>query len=240
MRALEKLDLVASIGGRRLEPVDTFIGLGGKRLRHIRLLGNDPAFDWGRYKRYVWFDLGARVWPKGSTMWFSRNYPKSSSFDAELYDVLDLRHTYPKAPPFRRFAFHSKAAWIRGGTVTIGGVKMGHVKHDGETLDKSRVTVWTTQSVDFAEVLMRNFSAPDDFVVVKMDVEGGEWPLLRHLEKTGALAHIDEMMLECHPPPPDFATSDRKVPLRRGEMHPDCVRLINRMRLSGVHCHGWF
>ncbi len=84
-----------------------------------------------------------------------------------------------------------------------------------------------------------------------MDIEGGEWPLVQHLERAGALAHIDELMLECHPPPrasefstynlaEDGGTDAPWKPRRHGEMHPDCIRLINRMRLSGVFCHGWF
>jgi hypothetical protein len=274
LKDLSQVDLVTEINGYQIEPIDTFIQLGGKRLKKLKLLGNeklkkDPKFFDSEVnknkRRYVWFDLGARVWPKGSTMWFSRNYPYSKEFEVECYDVLDLLHTYPKNPPFKSFHFHTKAAWTRNGTVTIGGKKMAAVAFDKQKLDPKKVTIWETQAIDFADLLERNFNKEkeDVFVVVKMDIEGGEWPLMKHLEQTGALRLIDELMLECHPPPlketvpknkkqkedqeeteeveSEFTTSSTPWKAKKhGEMPTDCVRLINRMRLTGIHTHGWF
>jgi hypothetical protein len=246
--------------------------------------------------RRVWFDLGARMFPKGSTSWFRHSYPEATTFDVEMFEVLDLIDTYPRgmvavgarnprrdlllssaaatsevsspsadamihdAPTnyFRSFAFHRAAAWTHDGTVSFKGRKMGHVVDprltaapDAAASAAAGVAVdgrseWEVPAIDFARHLLTTTTAAD-FVVVKMDIEGGEWALIPHLKRTGALALIDELMLECHPP---GAESDQvfertypdraPVRLRRGEQHPDCIRLINEMRLEGVYAHPWF
>jgi hypothetical protein len=56
-------------------------------------------------------------------------------------------------------------------------------------------------AVDLAAWLRARYT-PADFVVLKMDIEGGEWEVLAHLIETGATALVDELMLECHRPDP--------------------------------------
>ena len=60
---------------------------------------------------------------------------------------------------------------------------------DGDTPGDNRAE-WRSPSVDFSAYLRRHAN-PEDFVVVKMDVEGGEWTLIDHLTATGGIHNID-------------------------------------------------
>jgi len=54
--------------------------------------------------------------------------------------------------------------------------------------------------VDTAAWLARSFRA-DDMVVLKIDVEGGEWPFFARLAQLGATHLIDVLAMECHASP---------------------------------------
>ena len=43
-----------------------------------------------------------------------------------------------------------------------------------------------------------NSFAAQDHVVLKMDIEGGEFPLVREMVETGAMSLVDVFYLECH------------------------------------------
>jgi FkbM family methyltransferase len=61
-------------------------------------------------------------------------------------------------------------------------------------LEKRRVEV---PSIDFAAWLRDN-TRPDDFVVLKLDVEGAEYPIIDHLLKGDAAGRIDILFIEFH------------------------------------------
>jgi FkbM family methyltransferase len=201
------------------------------------------ALAWPQVKHVVpatakrgWIDLGARFYPKGSTHWFLKHYPESNMFEATLFDVLNLAETYPNAARswFKSFNFVNQAVWVHDRGVEVKGKKMAHVKEKGaddpSAKDNDNRDTWTIQSVDFASWLREHYTK-DDFVVLKMDVEGGEWELLKHLDDTGAIELIDELMLECHPREADASVS---------WMHQSCIDLTNHYRTRGIASHRWF
>eukprot|EP00760_Papus_ankaliazontas_P000154 PhM_4_TR10027/c3_g1_i5/m.94852 len=208
-----------------------------KRLRILRPLLNVTDVDKiirSDVKMYF-FDLGARLYPKGSYIWFLRNYPHIDKFEKHiLMDVLNTENTYPKKElPLMKF-IHA-AAWIHDRGVMIKGYKMGRVAEGGgQALPPGRTDKrpeWKIRSVDMAAYL-KSLARVEDFVVMKLDIEGGEWELLEHLYRTGALFLIDELFLECH---------SRNV-VMTGEMRMarDCVDLFNVLRRLGVYAHTWY
>jgi hypothetical protein len=50
---------------------------------------------------------------------------------------------------------------------------------------------------DLASVPMREVK-PEDYCVVKIDIENAEWDVVPHLEATGAINRIDELFIEVH------------------------------------------
>lgn len=223
-----------------LEPIDLRLRKGhGRAIKMLRLAypqvkAKYQAMDNSSARR-VWIDLGARFFPKGSTQWFVRYYPDSRDFNVVLFDVLDLSGTYPAVVRnyFKSFQFHQKAAWMHDRGVEVKGMKMAHVKEKGKEdnvkIHNDKRSVWTIDSVDMAKFIMSNYNK-QDFVILKMDIEGGEWELLQHLIETTAIEWIDELMLECHPRDP-FASVD--------VMHQSCLDLTNHFRRIGIACHRW-
>eukprot|EP00760_Papus_ankaliazontas_P000156 PhM_4_TR10027/c3_g1_i8/m.94850 len=185
--------------------------------------------------KMYYLDLGARIYQGGSYQWFLKHYPQfNTRFEQHiLMDVLDLVHTYPKTQ-LPKMKFIRAAAWTHDRGVMIKGYKMGRVA-EGEGMahlkGRDNRPEWKSDSVDMAAYLKR-LARVEDFVVMKLDIEGGEWELLEHLYRTGALFLIDELFLECH---------SREVVITLDTPLPqDCVDMINRLRTLGVYTHGWY
>ena len=91
---------------------------------------------------------------------------------------------------------------------------------------------------DFAEWL-KNTVSENDFVVMKMDVEGTEFDLIPRLFETGAICLVDEIFLECH-----YNRWQRCCPGQRSpkyeKTYDQCLQLFTSLRQSGVLVHQWF
>ena len=180
-------------------------------------------------RRKIWIDVGARQFPSGSTQWFLRNFPNASSFDGFAFDLLDLKSDYPVGGTpgfFRNFTYVVGAAWTHDNGVHISGRKMGRVD-DGRS---DRRQKWLSPSVDVSRFLLDTYSSADH-IVMKMDIEGGEWILLPHMLKTGALALVSDLLLECH--------STRPVASRFKLLPAECIDLVNFLRNRSIRCHVW-
>lgn len=80
---------------------------------------------------------------------------------------------------------------------------------------------------DFAEFLQR-IAEPEDHVVVKMDIEGMEWDVLRTLFQRGLACLIDDLWLEYH--------YDKFYPnLKLQPMFPDFLKWITDGCIKNVH-----
>jgi FkbM family methyltransferase len=53
------------------------------------------------------------------------------------------------------------------------------------------------EAIDFSEWLRENFRA-EDYVIVKMDIEGAEYDVLEKVVRDGSLCLIDELIVEFH------------------------------------------
>ena len=72
--------------------------------------------------------------------------------------------------------------------------------------------------VDFGTWFRNSFRA-DDYIVVKMDIEGMEFPVLRELEEFGVLCHINVFAWQCHESP-------------GGHTKPQCPGLEQRVKAA--------
>jgi FkbM family methyltransferase len=52
-------------------------------------------------------------------------------------------------------------------------------------------------SIDLSEFIKNNFT-PEDYIILKLDIEGAEYDVLYHLAKTGILSYINELWGEWH------------------------------------------
>ena len=173
----------------------------------------------------------------GSFYWFQKHYPNFTQGFHSFYvfELLDLGAQYPNHQQMPNFHYIRKAAWTHSNGVLIKGLKMARVM-EGQSMvhlqsGQDKRMEWRSPSVDM-DTFIRNVSSVQDFVVVKIDIEGGEWDLLSHMFRMGTFAYIDELFLECH--------SLVSVTTIHSPMGQDCIDLINSLRKMGVYTHNWF
>jgi FkbM family methyltransferase len=117
--------------------------------------------------------------------------------------VEEVRHRYPAVP----IRFFPKAVWVHDGTMSFylatkwgpnhrGGSTLlaGHVRNAAEVDYAHPVVV---KCVDFSRWVRRNFSRRDH-LVVKMDIEGAEYPILEKMVADGTIDYVDELIVEFH------------------------------------------
>ena len=84
---------------------------------------------------------------------------------------------------------------------------------------------------DVAEWFEKHISLEDDFVVVKMDIEGAEWSVIQHMMRRGVWRYVDELFLECH-----HVAYGKQFKKK----YSDCKLLMEELRLRySVSVHPW-
>jgi FkbM family methyltransferase len=93
----------------------------------------------------------------------------------------------------KMFVDHKKRVGNTGLSIGSGSTIL-KTKKSGNLSSHRYIRVRT---INFAKYLKRNFSE-DDFVILKIDIEGEEYRLLNHLIKKGSLKYIDQIFCEWH------------------------------------------
>lgn len=90
----------------------------------------------------------------------------------------------------------NQAIWTEDGTISL---------HFGSNTGKSSLYeqrrhsgATEVPSMDFGAWLKRSF-APTDYVIVSLDIEGAEYPVLEKMLDDGSVAHVDRVYVEVHP-----------------------------------------
>jgi len=81
----------------------------------------------------------------------------------------------------------SKSGISEGSTLNIN-------KTSGQISKENFIHV---QSVDFSQYILENFKE-DDFIVLKVDIEGEEYNLFQHMITEGSISYIDKIFCEWH------------------------------------------
>lgn len=227
------------------EPLDVWEGLGKEESR-IKYLPS--MVDLSSKNRLIYVDLGARDFDSSIGTWFLRQYPKQNR-TFEIYAVEADAAFHAQYRGRRGVTLLPYAAWVRNETVVFGSKPIvvkdkvwrmrpfGRIEGEKAAEDKMSEVV-RVAAFDFVDWLKRTVTA-EDFVVVKMDVEGTEIALIKELVKRGAICLIDELFMECH--------FDRYVKCCSGERinrfnysYPQCYNLFKELRDMGCVVHQWW
>ena len=102
---------------------------------------------------------------------------------------------YEKEPNIH---FHPKAVWIEEGSVDfyIGTHDGSSTRKDKKTGSLSKKPV-SVPAIDLASWIKSTF-AIDDYVILKVDIEGGEYDLIPHLLATDTFKYVDKFYIEFH------------------------------------------
>jgi FkbM family methyltransferase len=81
-----------------------------------------------------------------------------------------------------------------GGGCNIMGDNFNFIHSDPKNVFKNSHNV---ECFDFSNFILKNFSK-DDFIVVKLDIEGAEYPVLEKMIKDDSLSYINVLYVEWH------------------------------------------
>mmetsp|Transcript_60983 Transcript_60983/g.122240 ORF Transcript_60983/g.122240 Transcript_60983/m.122240 type:complete len:334 (+) Transcript_60983:2-1003(+) len=115
-------------------------------------------------------------------------------------DVVKSRVAQASSPPINgsnRFVLIPAAAGASENSMHLGGVAPKHMIRGGAIDNDHHGKQFDVPVADFVSMLTSNFQE-EDYVVVKMDIEGGEFEILDRLIKEQHGHLIDVLALECH------------------------------------------
>ncbi|XP_010277645.1 PREDICTED: uncharacterized protein LOC104612037 [Nelumbo nucifera] len=227
------------------EPLKPWLTLK-RNIKNVKYLPSmaDISFK----QRYVYVDVGARSYGSSIGSWFKKQYPKQNK-TFEIYAIEADKSFHHEYKTRKGVTLLPYAAWVKNESLFFeinrdpghkgepGGRGMGRIQPVQSStnfvgdIDKIR-------GFDFAHWL-KNAVSENDFVVMKMDVEGTEFHLIPRLFETGAICLIDEIFLECH-----YNRWQRCCPGERTskyqKTYSQCLELFTSLRESGVLVHQWW
>jgi FkbM family methyltransferase len=117
--------------------------------------------------------------------------------------VEEARRRHPGVP----IRFFPQAVWVHDGTMDFylatewgpnhkgGSTLLAGQTRNAAKVDYSRPV--TVECIDFSRWIRRNFSRRDH-LVVKMDIEGAEYPVLERMVADGTIDYVKELIVEFH------------------------------------------
>lgn len=164
--------------------------------------------------RKVFIDGGANVGQ--SIEAFCNHYPNAEEFEIHSFEasqspnVLDPLNTIVGAfrDKVKSIDVHNKAIWIHDGEVTF--CDSGNESSFVWPVDTSKSTIAgsnkycekdqknvNVECVDISSWIKSNFSK-EDHIVLKLDIEGGEYDVIPKMLEAGALEYVDKLFCEIH------------------------------------------
>lgn len=143
----------------------------------------------------IFIDLGFN---KGQSVKFFYNLiPDSAEYEIHAFEPDPSN--FSSFENFNNVNFHKKAAWIRDGVVkfylgsesfasTINSSKITNIKQD---------RFIETECLDICKFITDNFDK-DDYIILKIDIEGAEYELLNHMLSNNCLEYINDLFVEFH------------------------------------------
>ena len=132
-------------------------------------------------------------------------------------------HTFEPNPVYAkgyeklgRHKLHTKAVWTYDGKIRFyfqeNEMSHGHsVCREKGNIDPDKYI--EAECIDFGAWIKNNFSK-DDHIIVRMDIEGAEYEVLRHIVQDGSIEYIDRLLVEFHHRKyPELATEEEYAKL---------------------------
>jgi len=176
--------------------------------------------------RKIFLDVGANV---GQSI---RRFQKLFE-DANDYEIFSFEPHKESTKGFDQLGPNitviNKAAWIYNGTVNFfpAGVSPA-----GSTLLKDKTTWKVSKTpikipcVDFNKWMMKNFK-PEDYIILKMNIEGAEYEVLEALLQSRTLSWVNKLYVSFH---------FRKIPSIGPKRHK---KLVEAIRAKGHTILKW-
>ncbi|KAL7583960.1 hypothetical protein Lser_V15G42141 [Lactuca serriola] len=227
------------------EPMKPWISLK-RNLKNIKYLPSmaDISFK----TRYIYIDVGARNYGSSIGSWFKKLYPKQNK-PFKIFAVESDKRFHQEYKSKKKITLLPYAAWVRNESLFFEINRQPNIKNEdkGRGMGRAQSAQTSTsflgdlnkiQGFDFANWVKNSFTEKD-FVVVKMDIEGTEFDIIRKMVETGAICLIDEMFLECHYNRWRRCCKGERSSKYQNEYN-ECMELFSSLREKGVLVHQWW
>nr|XP_043638272.1 uncharacterized protein LOC122609283 [Erigeron canadensis] len=217
-----------------------------KNLKNIKYLSTLVNISFKT--RYVYIDVGSRNYGSSIGNWFKKHYPKQNKM-FEVFAVEADKRFHQEYKSKKKITLLPYAAWVRNESLFFEINRAPNNGNGEKEIGMGRVQTAHTstsfmgdlnkiQGFDFSDWVKSSFGEKD-FVVMKMDVEGTEFDLVKKMVETGAICLVDEVFLECH-----YNRWQRCCEGERSrkyqKVYKDCLELFSSLREKGVLVHQWF
>lgn len=115
-----------------------------------------------------------------------------------------------------------KAIWISNGKKVFNGWQLQNTYEE----DDSR----GVDSLDLSQFILDNFSK-DDYIILKMDIEGAEYQVVNKMHHDGSLSYISKFYGELHGPKKGYSVKDNDILLQ--QVWKSGIKLLNWDALEG-------
>lgn len=145
--------------------------------------------------RKVFLDLGAHEGE--SIRLFRSQYPQ-----AEEYKIFSFEPNPAMVNNFAQFPdveFHNVGVWVEDGEskMTIHDWTVGYSLFNTHPRHYGREPSLPIKVIDFSKWMKENIKE-DDYVVMKMDIEGSEYKVLRKMIDEGSILLVNKLYMEFH------------------------------------------
>lgn len=149
-----------------------------------------------RQERYVFVDGGAHL---GETITDFRLSLRRFLYPWDVYSFEANPALVPRIARFPHVTVLGQAIWIEDGSVEFYVAETtpsSSILSTKQTGGLAKVPI-RVPSIDFGAWLRRNFTQ-EDFLLVKLDIEGAEYEVLEQMLRDGSVDLVDEFLIEFH------------------------------------------
>ena len=131
---------------------------------------------------------------------FRSEYDKDCEFSIYSFEVEPK--FYEEFKDIDKHIFINKAVWVSDGFMDFYRSDSKYI--DGGTLIKSKISgnldkkhPIKVETINFSEWVLRTF-LKEDYIILKMDIEGAEYSVLEKMLEDNSIDYIDELWIEWH------------------------------------------
>lgn len=150
----------------------------------------------------IFIDCGGNVGQSINRFKKSKLYANNKDFKMHSFEPLSHLSKYYEND--KLVEFHKEAIWIYDGETTFY-IDKKNEKAQGSTLVKEKYSGKLDKEhpvnvpcIDFSKWIVNTFNANQDKIILKMDIEGAEYEVLKHMITTGAIYYINTLFVEFH------------------------------------------
>lgn len=156
----------------------------------------------------IFFDLGANlgeITKRVENFKVKKNI-KIFSFEPDIENFKTLENKFKEN---KNITLENKAVWNYNGKINFSIGRCNHrtnskitkIINDRNYDEKKYINTCEVDCVDLCDYIDNLNLSEDDFVAIKMDIEGAEYEVLNHMIEKNGIKNIDLLLIEFHREP---------------------------------------